>query len=90
MAARIEGELGEDPYPDGLAIVSKVAARRDENGAVVRHDVPTELREGIEDNMRTLDVGQLAAVNLRLMTNDAPDDRYPDQLGAMARAAKTV
>jgi aryl-alcohol dehydrogenase-like predicted oxidoreductase len=60
------------PYPDGLAIVSKVAARRDENGAVLRHDAPAELREGIEDNLRTLGVEQLAAVNLRLMTNDAP------------------
>ncbi len=90
MAARIEGEPGEDPYPDGLVIVSKVAARRDENGAVLRHAAQSELHEGIEDNPRTLDVGQLAAVNLRLMTNDAPDDRYLNQLGAMARAAKTV
>jgi pyridoxine 4-dehydrogenase len=74
------------PYPDGLAIVSKAAARRDENGAVLRHDAPAELREGIEDNLRTLGVEQLAAVNLRLMTNDAPDDRFLAQLGAMVQA----
>ena len=42
LAARIEGKPGEDPYPDGLAIVSKVAARRDENGAVLRAMMPQQ------------------------------------------------
>ena len=41
-----------------------------------RHDAPTELREGMEDNLRTLVVEQLAAINLRLMTKAAPDDRF--------------
>ena len=38
------------PYPDGLAIVSKVAVRRDDSGAVLPFDDPDQLREGIEDN----------------------------------------
>jgi hypothetical protein len=42
----------------------------------VRHDAPAELREGMEDNLRTLVVEQLAAINLRLMTKAAPDDRF--------------
>ena len=41
------------PYPDDLAIVSKVAARRDTGGAVVRFDEPHELRRGIEENLTT-------------------------------------
>ena len=53
-------------YPDGLAIVSKVAVRRDDSGAVLPFDDPDQLRQGIEDNLRSLRVGQLAAVNLRL------------------------
>jgi aryl-alcohol dehydrogenase-like predicted oxidoreductase len=52
------------PYPDGLAIVSKVAVRRDDSGAVLPFDDPHQLREGIEDNLRSLRVGQLSAVNL--------------------------
>jgi hypothetical protein len=32
------------PYPDGLAILSKVAARREAGGAVLRSDEPHELR----------------------------------------------
>ena len=31
---------------------------------------------GMEDNLRTLVVEQLAAINLRLMTKAAPDDRF--------------
>src|SRR3984885_6045701 len=55
------------PYPEGLALVSKVGARRDDSGGVLRFDRPAQLRQGIEDNLRSLGVGQLAAVNLRLM-----------------------
>jgi aryl-alcohol dehydrogenase-like predicted oxidoreductase len=50
------------PYPDGLAIVSKVAVRRDDRGAVLPFDDPDQLREGIEDNLRGLRVDRLAAV----------------------------
>ena len=75
-----------DPYPEGLALVSKFAARRDETGAVLPYDEPHELRHGIEDNLRTLGVEQLAAVNLRVMDNATPDGRFFDQLGAMVAA----
>jgi pyridoxine 4-dehydrogenase len=74
------------PYPDGLALVSKVAARRDNFGAVLPYDDPDELRAGIEDNLATLGVEQLTAVNLRIMDNAIPDDRFVDQLGALVTA----
>src|SRR4030081_2225510 len=41
------------PYPRELAIVSKVGVRRDA-GAVIRHDDARQLREDIEDNLRSL------------------------------------
>jgi aryl-alcohol dehydrogenase-like predicted oxidoreductase len=74
------------PYPEGLAIVSKVGARRDASGAILRYDAPAELRAGIEDNLRSLAVDQLAAVNLRLLDSSQPDQRFDDQLGAMIQA----
>jgi pyridoxine 4-dehydrogenase len=74
------------PYPDGLALVSKVAARRDESGAVLPYDDPDQLRAGIEDNLATLGIEQLTAVNLRVMDNAAPDARFVDQLGALTTA----
>jgi aryl-alcohol dehydrogenase-like predicted oxidoreductase len=38
------------PYSDGLAIVSKVVVRRDDDGAVLPFDDPDQLREDIENN----------------------------------------
>jgi aryl-alcohol dehydrogenase-like predicted oxidoreductase len=60
------------PYPSDLAIVSKVAARRDDRGAVLTYDEPDQLRAGIEENLTTLGVERLAAVNLRLMDRSSP------------------
>jgi aryl-alcohol dehydrogenase-like predicted oxidoreductase len=74
------------PYPDGLALVSKVAARRDDSGAVLPYDEPDQLRAGIHDNLTTLGVERLTAVNLRVMDNAAPDARFVDQLGALVTA----
>jgi aryl-alcohol dehydrogenase-like predicted oxidoreductase len=74
------------PYCDGLAIVSKVAVRRDDDGAVLPFDDPDQLREDIENNLRSLRVGQLAAVNLRLPGDGRADARFDDQLAAMVAA----
>lgn len=74
------------PYPDNLALVSKVGARRDESGGWLPYNEPDQLRGAIEDNLRTLGVEQLAAVNLRLMDDATPDGRFDDQLTAMIQA----
>jgi aryl-alcohol dehydrogenase-like predicted oxidoreductase len=74
------------PYPDGLAIVSKVAVRRDDSGAVLPFDDPDQLRQGIEDNLRSLRIDQLAAVNLRLPGDGRVSVRFDDQLAAMVAA----
>jgi pyridoxine 4-dehydrogenase len=74
------------PYPENLALVSKVAARRDVSGAVLPYDDPDQLRAGIQDNLKTLGVERLTAVNLRVMDNGAPDARFVDQLGALMTA----
>jgi len=75
------------PYPSDLAIVSKVAALRDETGAVLPYDNPDQLRAGIEDNLATLRVDRLAAVNLRLLDPSAtPGTRFDSQLEALVAA----
>ena len=74
------------PYPDGLAIVSKVAAP-DARGAPLRPGEADELRHGIEDNLVTLGATRLAAVNLRVMDPaEPPGSRFDAQLAALARA----
>jgi pyridoxine 4-dehydrogenase len=74
------------PYPGTLALVSKVGARRDGSGGWLPYDEPDQLRRGIEDNLASLGVGQLAAVNLRLIDGAPPDRRFDDQLAVMIAA----
>jgi pyridoxine 4-dehydrogenase len=74
------------PYPDGLALVSKVGARRDASGAWLRADQPAQLRQAIEDNLSALGVDQLAAVNLRIVAEARPDQQFDDQVEAMIKA----
>ncbi|MFE3292107.1 oxidoreductase [Rhodococcus sp. NPDC059234] len=74
------------PYPDDLALVSKVGGRRDETGAFLPYNDPDQLRAGIEDNLATLGVERLTAVNLRLLDDAPVDERFVDQLGALAAA----
>jgi aryl-alcohol dehydrogenase-like predicted oxidoreductase len=75
------------PYPDNLALVSKVGADRDEQGGWLPAQRPEDLRAGVEANLKTLGTDQLAAVNLRIVNDEElPPDQYvplEDQLAAM-------
>ena len=82
------------PYPADLTLVSKVGGKRDDQGNWLGAQQPDELRRGIEENLKTLDVDKLAAVNLRVFGgNDDPSspaevDRelFDAQLTAMIAA----
>lgn len=74
------------PYPENLALVSKVGGRRDDTGGWLPVTEPADLRRDIEANLRTLGVDQLAVVNLRLMEGEGPDQRFEDQLSVMIEA----
>jgi aryl-alcohol dehydrogenase-like predicted oxidoreductase len=74
------------PYAEHLALVSKVGARRTPDGGILAWDDPADLRQGIENDLRSLQTEQLAAVNLRVMDPDLSDSRFDDQLEAMVRA----
>jgi pyridoxine 4-dehydrogenase len=74
------------PYPSDLAIVSKVAARGDNGGAVPADGEPGLLRAGIEENLVALGLERLAAVNLRVMDGSQPGKRFDAQLAALIGA----
>ena len=64
------------PYPRNLAIVSKVGGSG-----------PDGLRQGIEQNLVTLGVDRLAAVNLRHMDpSEPPGSRFEAQVATLVRA----
>ncbi|KUI31685.1 oxidoreductase [Mycobacterium sp. IS-1742] len=58
------------PYPENLALVSKVGGRRDDQANWLPAQEPEDLRRDIEANLRTLGVDRLAAVNLRVFGDD--------------------
>ncbi|MGV0736592.1 oxidoreductase [Mycobacterium syngnathidarum] len=59
------------PYPENLALVSKVGGKRDEAANWLPAQQPDDLRRDLEANLRTLDVDRLAVVNLRVFGADA-------------------
>ncbi|HEV7961273.1 MAG TPA: oxidoreductase [Actinoplanes sp.] len=67
------------PYAEDLVLVSKVGAERDPAGRWLPALKPEQLRAGVLDNLRSLGVDRLDAVNLRLMDGDA----FDEQLEAM-------
>ncbi|MCE3551992.1 oxidoreductase [Pseudonocardia sp. RS11V-5] len=73
------------PYPEGLHIVTKVGARRDEQGGWPHARTPAELRDQVHDNLRRLGLDQLDVVNLRVGGIEAPEPgSIAEQFGALA------
>ena len=55
------------PYPDDLVIVTKIGARRDDQGAWLPAVSAEELRQAVHDNLRNLGLDVLDVVNFRSM-----------------------
>jgi aryl-alcohol dehydrogenase-like predicted oxidoreductase len=73
------------PYPADLHIVTKVGARRDEQGGWPHARTPAELREQVHDNLRHLGLDVLDVVNLRVGgLQDAEPGSIAEQFGALA------
>src|SRR5580658_6602995 len=69
------------PYPAELVLVSKVGAARDDKGQWLGAQRPEQLREGIEANLRSLELDQVPVVNLR--RHPESDVPFAEQLQAM-------
>nr|WP_310617604.1 aldo/keto reductase family oxidoreductase [Pantoea cypripedii] len=55
------------PYAEDLVIVTKVGARRDQQGGWLPAFTPAELTQAVEDNLRNLGLEVMDVVNLRAM-----------------------
>ena len=65
------------PYADGLTIVTKVGARRDDKGSWLPAFSPAELTRAVEDNLRHLGLEVLDVVNLRSMHGASGPEEGP-------------
>jgi aryl-alcohol dehydrogenase-like predicted oxidoreductase len=73
------------PYPDDLHIVTKVGARRDEQGGWPSARTPAELTQQVHDNLRRLELEALDVVNLRVGGLSSPEPgSIAEQFGALA------
>jgi len=70
------------PYPPDLVIVSKIGGKRDPQGGWHPALSPAELRAGVEDNLRSLEVDRVEVVNLRLF-DATGSDAFDEQLDEM-------
>jgi aryl-alcohol dehydrogenase-like predicted oxidoreductase len=73
------------PYPEDLKLVTKVGGARDSKGGWLPAQTPDQLRAGVEENLRTLEVERMDLVNLRLMDASHGGSLVPieEQLGTL-------
>jgi aryl-alcohol dehydrogenase-like predicted oxidoreductase len=62
------------PYPASLHLVTKVGARRDEQGGWPHARRPEELRQAVYENLERLGLDAMDAVNLRMGGFSGPED----------------
>lgn len=74
------------PYPDDLVIVTKVGARRGDDGSWLPWQRPADLRQAIHDNLGRLGLGAMDVVNMRVMGDgQGPSEgSIAEQFGTLA------
>ncbi|MEI9989925.1 MAG: aldo/keto reductase family oxidoreductase [Rhizomicrobium sp.] len=74
------------PYPRNLTIVTKVGARRGEDGSWLPAMAPAELASAVHDNLRHLGIDAIDVVNLRAMgrMHEPGEESIAEQFSALA------
>ena len=75
------------PYPEDLALVTKVGAVRSDDAGWHPAQSPAELVSAVHDNLRRLRLDQLYAVNLRRMDDHGSSDPIEPQLEGARQAS---
>src|SRR5215469_5487191 len=76
------------PYPADLRIVTKVGARRGEDGSWRPSLDPADLRAQVRENLEHLGVDVLDAVNLRVSAHSTGEESIAGQFGTLAELQK--
>lgn len=73
------------PYADDLVIVTKIGARRGDDGSWLPAYTPAELRSAVHDNLKRLGLEALDVVNYRAMFGMGPTEgSIAEQVGVLA------
>jgi len=77
------------PYPRDLTIVTKVGARRGDDGSWLPAQSPADLAAAVQDNLRRLGLDAIDVVNFRAMGGHngmgRSDGSHAEQLGTLAK-----
>jgi aryl-alcohol dehydrogenase-like predicted oxidoreductase len=76
------------PYPADLRIVTKVGARRGQDGSWHPSLEPADLKAQVRENLAHLGVDALDAVNLRLSAHGTGEESVAEPFGALAELQK--
>jgi aryl-alcohol dehydrogenase-like predicted oxidoreductase len=76
------------PYPADLRIVTKVGARRGQDGSWHPSLEPADLKAQVRENLTRLGVDALDAVNLRLSAHGTGEESVAEPFGALAELQK--
>ena len=76
------------PYPADLRIVTKVGARRGQDGSWHPSLEPADLQAQVRENLARLGVDALDAVNLRLSAHGTGEESVAEPFGALAELQK--
>jgi len=76
------------PYPADLRIVTKVGARRGQDGSWHPSLGPADLKAQVRENLARLGVDALDAVNLRLSAHGTGEESVAEPFGALAELQK--
>jgi aryl-alcohol dehydrogenase-like predicted oxidoreductase len=76
------------PYPADLRIVTKVGARRGEDGSWRSSLDPADLMAQVRENLEHLGVDVLDVVNLRVSAYGSDEDSIAEQFGTLAELRK--
>lgn len=76
------------PYPEGLVVCTKVGGARKPDKSWIPFNTPENLRTSIENNLRTLKLGQLPLVHFRAMGGAMDFERSMDAMFELQREGK--
>ncbi|MGY3055464.1 pyridoxine 4-dehydrogenase [Pedobacter sp. UYEF25] len=78
------------PYNEDLVICTKVGATRKSDKSWIPYNKPLELRQSIENNLRTLKLEQISLVHFRVMHGDKGLEESLEAMFAMQREGKIL
>jgi pyridoxine 4-dehydrogenase len=79
------------PYPRGLIIFTKVGGNRRDDKSWFSYSSPQNLRDSVENNLRTLQLEQLSLVHLRMISpNEVPFEESLDAMFELQKEGKIL